>query len=128
VNTPPDWNIAVDQAAITILGPLSYRVLQILWSAARPLTPNDLYLAFAREESRLAPTTISTTLYRLVERGYIRRVQHGFYAAALSEAELRQAVAVLIVGHLLRDYSPETRQALADAGWRVLAAPEEPQP
>lgn len=112
------WHVVVDNAAITALGPLSYKLLQILWREG-PLPLRSIHRAVLLAGGGQAPTTIATTLYRLVERGFIVRVRPGVFSAALSEGELRAGLAALLVGHLTRDYPAETRAALAAAGWPV---------
>jgi predicted transcriptional regulator len=112
------WHIVVDSAAITALGPLSYSLMQVLWERG-PLPLRGLHRAILLAGGSQAPTTIATTLYRLIERGFVVRARPGVFAATLTEAELRAGLVALIVGHLVRDYPAETRAALAAAGWPV---------
>src|SRR5215510_6108793 len=54
------------------LGPLERRVLEALWT--RPsATARDLYPQFAD----IAPTTLTTTLDRLSQKGVLERVKNG---------------------------------------------------
>lgn len=52
-------------------------------------------------------------------------VRLGVYGPTLTEAELRQGLVALIIGHLTRDYVRETAEALTAAGWQVTPPQEE---
>lgn len=121
---PVNWHVVVDSTAVAVLGPLSYTLLQVLW-AEGPMPLRRLHRSILLAGGTQAPTTLATTLYRLVDRGYVTRVRAGVFAAALTEAELRAGLAALLIGHLVRDYPAETRAALAAAGWLVQPTEEE---
>jgi predicted transcriptional regulator len=70
------------------MGALEAEVLEALWRADAPQTPNDVLAALG---TKLAYTTIMTTLVRLFDKGLVDRVKVGrafAYTAVVSEADL----------------------------------------
>jgi predicted transcriptional regulator len=70
------------------MGALEAEVLEVLWRAAGPQTPNDVLAAL---DDDLAYTTVMTTLVRLHDKGLVERVKLGrsfSYSAVVSEADL----------------------------------------
>ena len=71
------------------LGPLERRVLEALWT--RPsATARDLYPLFAD----IAPTTLTTTLDRLAQKGVLERARNGrahVYRSQISRQEFETA-------------------------------------
>ena len=73
-------------------GPLEWRVLNALWDRDEPASVRDLQSAF----SKIAYTTLMTTLDRLHRKGVLERAKHGaafFYRPRLTRAELDSALA-----------------------------------
>lgn len=70
------------------LGELEAKILAVLWSDDRPMTPAEVLGAL---DSDLAYTTVMTVLGRLWTKGLAHRVKVGrafAYSAAISEADL----------------------------------------
>jgi predicted transcriptional regulator len=70
------------------MGALEAEVLEVLWRAEGPQTPNDVLAAL---DDDLAYTTVMTTLVRLHDKGLVERVKVGrsfSYSAVVSEADL----------------------------------------
>lgn len=79
----------------TSLGPLEQRVMAHLWHVG-PATVGEVLDALNMAGTRaLAYTTIMTILFRLDEKGYVRRVREGRhfrYTAAFPEDALRAEI------------------------------------
>jgi predicted transcriptional regulator len=79
-----------DPAVKGRLGPLERRVLDALWSRARPASVRDLQSAFPD----IAYTTLMTTLDRLHRKGVLEREKQGrafLYQARLSREQFESA-------------------------------------
>ena len=57
------------------LGPVEREVMQVLWSAAAPLTGHEVLQALGRED--MAYTTLLTVLERLRAKEYLTRSREG---------------------------------------------------
>lgn len=57
-------------------GELENQVLEVLWSAARPMTPGEVHEVVAADRT-LAYTTVMTILARLWEKGELTRSKQG---------------------------------------------------
>lgn len=70
------------------MGALEAEVLDVLWRASSPQTPNDVLAAL---DADLAYTTVMTILVRLYEKGLVDRTKAGrsfSYEPVVSEADL----------------------------------------
>src|SRR5262245_33118210 len=79
-------------SAMTPLGPLEKRVLDVLWLRDQPLCVRDVQPEF----SKMAYTTLMTTLDRLYRKGILERTKQGrafFYRPRLTKSQLESAVA-----------------------------------
>jgi predicted transcriptional regulator len=110
------------------LGTLEARVLEILWSAGRPLSVREVTSLL--EGRRLAYTTVMTVLARLHQKGVVERVPSGraylYRPAARTPEELaakriRELVEAArdpraVLAHLVTDLArdPELRQVLEE--------------
>lgn len=93
-----------------ILGPLELALMQALWEAEVPATNKEIRLILGRSYGDLTPATISTTMHRLAEKGYIteKRVDNWYlYEPTFTEAQLEQ-------------YLVHSVMACLDRTWPVL--------
>jgi len=99
-------------SSTTPLGPLERRVLDVLWLRAEPLCVRDLQPEF----SKMAYTTLMTTLDRLYRKGLLERAKRGrafFYQPKMTRMQLESAAAAHALSNAVG------RGALS---WRVLLA------
>ena len=82
-----------------IPGPLTYAIMGVLWRAGRPLALKYIVQRVRRDYKDVAPTTVSTTIYRLMP-AWVSRPRPGMYEPALSRqaaiTELRDRLESLI--------------------------------
>jgi predicted transcriptional regulator len=73
-------------AMVSMPGPLTLAVMGILWRhQAIPLM--RLYRSVCEDYKPVALSTVSTTLTRLIQRGWAKRSRHG-YQAGVTRSEL----------------------------------------
>lgn len=90
------------KSALELLGSLESEVMELVWHLGEA-SVRDLHSEFA---SRLAYTTIMTTLDRLHKKGLLARRRVGkayVYAAALTEREYRARLAQHLINLALHD-------------------------
>ncbi len=90
-------NVPLDQ-----LGSLESELMERIWRSSE-ISVRDLHAEFA---SRLAYTTVMTTMDRLYKKGLLRRHKVGkayFYAPALTEQQYRERLAHHLFGMVLND-------------------------
>ena len=96
---------------MTPLGPLEKRVLEVLWLRSEAMCVRDLQPAF----SKMAYTTLMTTLDRLYRKGLLARTKRGrafFYHPKMTRDQLESAAA-----------ADALRNAFKGGGhWRALLA------
>ena len=89
---------------VSKLGPLEREVMELIWrrpEEAAEVSVRDIYIAF---ESRLAYTTLMTTLDRLRKKGLLERRKEGrafFYSPSFSHDEFERSVARDAINMLL---------------------------
>jgi predicted transcriptional regulator len=108
------------------LGPLEKRVLETLWLRSEPLCVRDLQPAF----SKIAYTTLMTTLDRLYRKGLLERNKRGrafFYHPKITRSQLESAAAAEALhkafaggGHSWRVFLASLVDAVADRDHRLL--------
>lgn len=77
-----------DIAAMRSLpGPLTLSILAVVWERKRA-DFQSICRGVAERHKPLAQSTISTTLTRLIQRGWLKRVDHNMYVAVISRTEL----------------------------------------
>jgi predicted transcriptional regulator len=89
------------------LGPLERRVLDVLWNRGRPGATRDLYPEFMD----IAPTTLTTTLDRLANKGLLDRKKDGrayVYTPRLTRDEFEAVRAARAVTSAL-NVTPNTK-------------------
>jgi len=87
---------AAAAAARPGLGPLETRVLEALWTLARPVTVRHVSGAFPE----LAYTTVMTTLDRLFRKGLLIRRQRGRAFAYEPRCSRDELLGELVCGHV----------------------------
>ncbi len=88
--------------ASQVLGQLELRLMDILWTASEPLSVRDVLAQLGR--SKLAYTTVMTTLDRLYKKELLLREKQGnafVYQAAMDHDEYQRRVVAAAVGPLL---------------------------
>lgn len=83
---------AVDR--VTLPGPLTLAIMGLLWRDDRNL--GSIHRRLCEEYKPIALSTLSTTLTRLIERGWIVRNPHRRYHAIKSRTELILEITELI--------------------------------
>lgn len=79
-------------------GPLTLTIMATLWSRRR-CTFSGICRDVANEYKPLAASSVSSTLTRLIRRGWIRRIGTGLYEPVVSRSEL-----ILYVTELIDSY------------------------
>ena len=83
----------LDDMLPIIPGPLQLAILRVLWRHDR-MRLMDLWQAVrAIHGSDTALSTVSTTLTRLLRRGWVARPKSGYYAAVLDRDQLIDLIA-----------------------------------
>ncbi len=76
-------------------GPLMLAIMGVLWK-----TPRLNFMILTRRVCEaykpVAVTTVSSTLTRMIVRGYVERVSSGMYRAAMSREQLIDMIASVI--------------------------------
>lgn len=88
-----------------VLGSLELAIMQVLWEAPsdRSLTNKELRFELTRLGTPLAISTISNTMHRLANKGYVREMQQGdlyVYTPVMSEEELE----LWLVAHIFAQF------------------------
>jgi predicted transcriptional regulator len=91
------------------LGNLERNVMELVWSAAEPVTVREVHETLARDRD-IAYTTVMTVLDRLAKKSVVRRVRDGRAYRYEAAAGKDQLIASLM------------REALDDAGNRANRA------
>jgi predicted transcriptional regulator len=95
-----------------VLGPLEAEVMNVLWSAGRPLSVRDVLAELNRSRSEpLAYTTAMTVLARLAEKEILARVRDGrgyLYEPAVSDT------AQIAVRGVMRDFGDAAMARFVD--------------
>lgn len=71
-------------------GPLMLAIMGALWRDK--LTLKSLHRTVCKDYKPIAYSTLSTTITRLVQRGWIERVQYGYYRSGISRDALKALV------------------------------------
>ncbi len=107
-------------AALSILGPLETRIMEILWERGEAST-GQVYDEL-RKGRDIALTTVSATFNRLYEKGLLHReVGKGrrglsyIYRPKMDEGKFRQSIAEGITRQLLKEYEGPTVSTLISA-------------
>ena len=101
-STPQKFNRTGE--VVSKLGPLEREVMELIWrrpEESAEVSVRDIYMAF---ESRLAYTTLMTTLDRLRKKGLLERRKEGrafFYSPRFSPDEFERSVARDAINMLL---------------------------
>lgn len=81
-------DVPIDEDMMLVVpGPLQLAILSILWRG-RSVSLNALWHEVCRVYKPVALTTVSATTVRLRKRGWVRRVDRGYYTASISREEL----------------------------------------
>jgi predicted transcriptional regulator len=95
-----------------VLGPLEAEVMNVLWSAGRPMSVRDVLAELNRSRSEpLAYTTAMTVLARLAEKEILARVRDGrgyLYEPAVSDT------AQIAVRGVMRDFGDAAMARFVD--------------
>ncbi len=101
--------------ASQVLGQLELRLMDILWTASEPLSVRDVLAQLGR--SKLAYTTVMTTLDRLYKKELLLREKQGnafVYQAAMDHDEYQRRVVAAAVGPLLEQGAGPVLAAFVD--------------
>lgn len=86
-----------DEIALVIPGPLQLAILAVLWRRDKARL-TDILQAVRFDYKPVALSTVSTTMTRLIQRGWVKRTSLGLYRAGIS----RQQLIDQIVEHIER--------------------------
>ena len=76
------------QRRLGVPGPLMLSILGVLWRANRPLRMSDIRQRVSEKYKPVALTTVSSTLSRMKERGWISKPRDGVYQAVITRRNL----------------------------------------
>jgi predicted transcriptional regulator len=106
-------------AALSILGPLETKIMEILWIRGVAST-GEVYDELRKERS-IALTTVSGTFNRLYEKGLLHReVGKGkrglsyVYRPKMGESKFKQVIAERVTRQLLKEYEGPTVSTLVE--------------
>lgn len=106
-------------AALSILGPLEAKIMEILWRR-REASTGEVFDELRKDRS-IALTTVSGTFNRLFEKGLLHReVGKGkrglsyVYRPKMDESKFKQFIAQGITRQLLKDYEGATVSTLVN--------------
>jgi len=102
-------------SASRVLGDLEERLMEILWEAG-PLSVREVKAHLGR--SKLAYTTVMTTLDRLFKKGLLARTKNGIafvYQPAIDRAEYQRRVVHAALAPLLEQGAGPVLAAFVDA-------------
>ncbi len=108
--------------ASQVLGQLELKLMEILWSAQDPMAVRDVLGRLGR--TKLAYTTVMTTLDRLYKKGMLIRAKQGnafAYEAAMDHDEYQRQVVAAAVRPLLEQGAGAVLSAFVDVAARVDA-------
>lgn len=108
--------------ASQVLGQLELKVMGILWGAQESMAVRDVLGRLGR--TKLAYTTVMTTLDRLYKKGMLRRAKQGnafTYQAAMDHDEYHRRVVAAAVRPLLERGAGPVLSAFVDVAARVDA-------
>lgn len=79
-------------------GPLMLAIMGVLWQLDQPREFMGIHRTVCHRYKPVAITTTSSTLGRMVARGYVARDGRGLYRAAIGRDDLIARIAAIIEG------------------------------
>jgi len=76
------------QRRLGVPGPLMLSIMGVLWRAGRPVKMAHIHTRVCEVHHPVSLTTVSATLFRLKERGWVSRPRDGMYQYEISRRDL----------------------------------------
>lgn len=77
-------------------GPLMLSIMGALWDRRLPMHFTDVLRRVNGRYKTVAPTTVSSTLTRMINRGYVERIRPGVYQPTMTRADMIGMIASII--------------------------------
>jgi predicted transcriptional regulator len=76
------------QRRLGVPGPLMLSIMGVLWRAGRPVKMAHIHARVCENHHPVSLTTISATLFRLKQRGWVSRPRDGMYQYEITRRDL----------------------------------------